>query len=59
MIDKILKVSAEELNQINLSKYLKSTDDLGFPKGWFYMDAGIEHYRLLAYISTLYTELTC
>ena len=40
MIDKILKVSAEELNQINLSKYLKSTDDLGFPKGWFYMDGG-------------------
>jgi hypothetical protein len=47
MIDKILNVTAEELNQINLSKYLKSTDDLGFPKGWFYMDAGIEHYRLL------------
>ena len=54
MIDKILKVTAEELNAINLSKYLKSTDDLGFPKGWFYMDAGIEHYRLLTFISTLY-----
>jgi hypothetical protein len=58
MIDKILKVSAEELNAINLSKYLKSTDDLGFPKGWFYMDAGLEHYRLLAYISTLYNGVT-
>ena len=54
MIDKILKVSAEQLNQINLSKYLKSTDDLGFPKSWFYMDAGLEHYRLLAFISKLY-----
>lgn len=54
MIDKILKVTAEELNQINLSKYLKSTDDLGFPKSWFYMDAGLEHYRLLAFISKLY-----
>ena len=58
MIDKILKVTAEELNQINLSKYLKSTDDLGFPKSWFYMDAGLEHYRLLAYISTLYNGVT-
>jgi hypothetical protein len=54
MIDKILKVTAEELNQINLSKYLKSTDDLGFPKSWFYMDAGLEHYRLLVFISKLY-----
>jgi predicted nicotinamide N-methyase len=54
MIDKILKVTAEELNEINLSKYLKSTDDLGFPKSWFYMDAGLEHYRLLAFISKLY-----
>ena len=54
MIDKILKVTAEELNQINLSKYLKSTDDLGFPKSWFYMDAGLEHYRLLTFISKLY-----
>ena len=58
MIDKILKVTAEQLNAINLSKYLKSTDDLGFPKGWFYMDAGLEHYRLLAYISTLYNGVT-
>jgi hypothetical protein len=58
MIDKILKVTAEDLNAINLSKYLKSTDDLGFPKGWFYMDAGLEHYRLLAYISTLYNAVT-
>ena len=58
MIDKILKVTAEELNAINLSKYLKSTDDLGFPKGWFYMDAGLEHYRLLVYISQLYKGVT-
>lgn len=58
MIDKILKVTAEELNQINLSKYLKITDDQGFPKSWFYMDAGLEHYRLLAYISKLYNGVT-
>lgn len=58
MIDKILKVTAEELNQINLSKYLKSTDDQGFPKSWFYMNAGLEHYRLLAYISKLYNGVT-
>ena len=58
MIDKILKVTAEELNEINLSKYLKTTDDHGFPKSWFYMDAGLEHYRLLAYISKLYNGVT-
>jgi hypothetical protein len=58
MIEKILKISAEELNAINLSKYIKSTDDLGFPKGWFYMDAGLEHYRLLTYISTLYNGVS-
>jgi hypothetical protein len=58
MIEKILKVTQEELNAINLSKYLKSTDDLGFPKSWFYMDAGVEHYRLLAFISTLYNGVT-
>lgn len=58
MIDKILKVTADELNQINLSKYLKSTDDQGFPKSWFYMDAGLEHYRLLAYVSKLYNGVT-
>ncbi len=58
MIDKILKVTADELNQINLSKYLKTTDNQGFPKSWFYMDAGLEHYRLLAYISKLYNGVT-
>lgn len=58
MIDKILKVTADELNEINLSKYLKTTDDQGFPKSWFYMDAGLEHYRLLAYISKLYNGVT-
>lgn len=58
MIEKILQVTAEELNAINLDKYLKSTDDLGFPKSWFYMDAGLEHYRLLVYISKLYNGVT-
>ena len=53
MLSKILEVTAKDLNAINLSKYLDSTNELGFPKSWFYMDAGIEHYRLLAYISTL------
>jgi predicted nicotinamide N-methyase len=58
MIEKILQVTAEELNAINLDKYLKSTDDLGFPNTWFYMDAGLEHYRLLVYISQLYKGVT-
>jgi len=58
MIEKILQVTAEELNAINLDKYLKSTDDFGFPKSWFYMDAGLEHYRLLVYISQLYKGVT-
>jgi cephalosporin hydroxylase len=58
MIEKILKVTAEELNAINLDEYLKSTDHFGFPKSWFYMDAGLEHYRLLVYISQLYKGVT-
>jgi len=46
MIEKILSVTREELNEIDLSEF----------KGvqhWFNLEAGQEHYRLLAYISTL------
>ena len=47
MIEKILSVTREELNEIDLSEF----------KGvqhWFNLEAGQEHYRLLAYISTLF-----
>ena len=47
MIEKILSVTREELNGIDLSEF----------KGvqhWFNLEAGQEHYRLLAYISTLF-----
>ena len=51
MIEKVLSVNCEELNKIDLSEF----------KGvqhWFNLEAGQEHYRLLAYISTLCIETT-
>ncbi len=58
MVNKIISISKEELNNIDFSKYKDSTDKFGSPKGWFYMDAGYEHYRLLAYISGLFKKQT-
>lgn len=46
MIDKIKDLTREELNLIDLSELVGQS--------WLYMGAGDEHYRLLAYISTLF-----
>ena len=46
MIDKIKDLTREELNLIDLSELTGQS--------WLYMGAGDEHYRLLAYISTLF-----
>jgi predicted nicotinamide N-methyase len=54
MINKILNVSKEELNSIDFYKYRDSFLKKGYPNNWFFMNAGLEHYRLLAYISKLY-----
>ena len=47
MIEKILSVTREELNEIDLSEFTGV-------QHWFDLEAGQEHYRLLAYISTLF-----
>ena len=46
MIEKILSVTSEELNEIDLSGFTGV-------QHWFNLEAGQENYRLLAYISTL------
>lgn len=58
MLSKIKSVSKEQLNSIDFSYYRDSFLKKGFPNNWFFMDAGQEHYRLLAYISTLYKGKT-
>jgi hypothetical protein len=50
MLNKIISLTRDELNLINLGG-LKG-------QSWLYMGAGDEHYRLLAYISTLFKGKT-
>lgn len=50
--NKILNVTNEELNNLNLDKF-KSFG----PRDWFYMESGKEHYRLLVFISTLFDNI--
>jgi len=57
MLNKILSVTKEELNSIDLGAY-KDMSKNGSPKNWFFMEAGREHYRLLAYISGLFNGET-
>jgi hypothetical protein len=49
--NKILNVTIEELNLIDLSQYSEQSKNTGAPVHWFYLPAGREHYRLLAFIS--------
>jgi len=49
MIEKILSVTSKELNAIDLSEFTGV-------QHWFNLEAGQEHYRLLAYISTLFNN---
>ena len=49
MIEKILSVTREGLNEIPLSEFTGV-------QHWFDLEAGQEHYRLLAYISTLFKD---
>lgn len=58
MIKTIISAEKDKLNAIDLSNYEKMTKSIGCPKNWFYLDAGKEHYRLLTYISTLFTGQT-
>jgi len=58
MINKILKATKEQLNSIEFDSYRDSFLKKGYPNNWFFMEAGQEHYRLLAYIGSLYKSKT-
>lgn len=54
ILSEILKVGKDQLDSIDLNDYRKITDSINTPKEWFYMQSGVEHYRLLAFISGLF-----
>ena len=57
MIDKILQISKRELNSnIDYSKYIEIVKKVPNYQGFFFEEAGKEHYRLLSYISSLYKD---
>ena len=56
IISKILEITNDQLDSIDLSAYKKLTNSIDTPKEWFYLESGREHYRLIAYISTLFQE---
>jgi hypothetical protein len=57
MIDKILQISKKELNRdIDYSKYIEMVKKIPNYQGFFFEEAGKEHYRLLSYISSLYDD---
>lgn len=58
MLNKILSVSKEKLNEIDFSNYRDSFLKHGYPNNWFFMEAGQEHYRLMAYIGSIYKGKT-
>jgi hypothetical protein len=56
MLNKILSVTNEELDNIDLSNYQDYADKVLKYKEWFFEKSGKEHYRLLAYITSLYQD---
>jgi len=58
MIDKILQITKQELNRIDYSNYIKTIMSIPNYQGYFFLEAGKEHYRLISYISTLYNNRT-
>jgi hypothetical protein len=58
MIDKILQVTKKELNEIDYSNYYKTIMSISNYQGYFFLESGKEHYRLISYISTLYNNRT-
>jgi len=57
-LESILNVTNEILDSIDLESYRGMSATMGSPKDFFYMKSGQEHYRLLAYISTLFNGET-
>jgi len=55
-LNKILAVTNNELNNLDYGKYSLVTDRMSGYQGYFFLESGKEHYRLLSYISTLYND---
>lgn len=56
MLNKILNVTNEELDSIDLSIYKDYSKKVLNYREWFFEKSGKEHYRLLAYIGSLYID---
>jgi len=57
-LNKIISVTNEELDLIDLNDYQKRRDLTNVPEHWFLLPSGQEHYRLLCYISNLFENQT-
>lgn len=58
ILKKILEVTNEELDAINFSNYKLRREITNVPEHWFLLESGKEHYRLLYYISSLFSGKT-
>lgn len=58
VLDKILAITKEELNALDMSIYRDTQSKTGAPVDWFFGNAGDEHYRLLMKISTFFKGKT-
>ncbi len=58
ILKKIIEVTNQELDAIDLSEYKLRRQQTNVPEHWFLLESGKEHYRLLYYISSLYTGKT-
>lgn len=58
ILKNILSVTKEALNLIDFAPYADMAKNLDTPQHWFFLEAGAEHYRLLAYISSLFQSQT-
>ena len=58
VLDKILAITKEELDALDMSPYRDTQSKTGAPVDWFFGSAGEEHYRLLMKISTFFNGKT-
>lgn len=58
VLDKILAITKEELDALDMSPYRDTQSKTGAPVEWFFGSAGDEHYRLLMKISTFFNGKT-
>ena len=54
IIEKLITVKNQELDNIDLSRFLPYINKSEHNSKYFLMNSGSEHYRLLAYVSSLY-----